>query len=720
MSLTGGIMGRKKITSRQKEIILIIAKNPIDVPITISDIANKLQVSTRTVLREMSSIEKWLDENDFELVKKPGVGLILNETLEEKQFLLELINEENVEKEYTKEERKLFILSSLLSDGESIKTHYFTKSLNISEATLNNDINELSKWLESSNIRLIKKPGIGIYLEGEEDGFRSVQVKLIYEFYNDKEIMNMIKNIGSNIKTKSVIEITSENRLLNLIDKSIIKSVESILTKTIESLNMNLSDSSYIGLVVHISLAIQRIRNGEKILINKDILNELRKIEQFEVAVKIAENMAKEFSIDIPIDEVGYITMHLRGSKLRIIGERKSFDLNDIELINLSKKVINLAQEVFKIPLEKDERLLQDLTNHLGPSICRMNMKMDIRNPLLENIQKDYSDVYYKMEDITKPVKDVIVLDKLPESELGYIAMHFASALERNLMNYTNINAVISCPTGIGTSRFLLTDIKKRFPNLNLIETISALNIDENYLNNKDIDLIISTVELDTNFRHICVNTIMTYEDESLIKSTILNIAKEKSIRQENNEDKKAKVENKSNNEKIFELMNISKSIIDLLEEFKVINNTSFKDIKELINFSSKIYAQTYTQSYEIKKSLQRRIDISSPYIDEIDMCLLHCSTESVSSIKMAIIKNDDDIWISDEESSKNIIFMLIPEKAKEYERKILSEISQNIIDNEELINSIKSSKEDEIKQKITNIVTSFYENQINLYTKNN
>ncbi len=713
-------MRRKKITSRQKEIILIIAKNRIDTPITISDIANKLQVSTRTVLREMSSIEKWLDENDFELIKKPGVGLILNETLEEKQFLLELINEENIEKEYTKEERKLFILSNLLAEGEPIKTHYFTKSLKISEATLNNDLNEITEWLESSNIKIVKKPGTGIYLEGDEKNFRSIQVKLIYEFYNDKEILNMIKDIGSNIKTKSTIEITSENRLLNLIDKSIIKSVETILTKTIESLNMNLSDSAYIGLVVHIALAIQRIRNGEKITINKEVLDELRNIEQFEVAIKIAENMEKEFDIDIPIDEVGYITMHLRGSKLRMIGNRKAFDLNDIELINLAKKVIILAREVFKIPLEKDERLLQDLTNHLGPSICRMNMKMDIRNPLLENIKKDYYDVYSGMESITKPVKDVIVLDRLPESELGYITMHFASAIERNLMNYTNINAVISCPTGIGTSRFLLTDIKKRFPNLNLIETISALNIDENYLNSKDIDLIISTVELDTKFKHICVNTIMTYEDESLIKSTILDIAKEKSQKHDNNENEKSKIEDKSNNEKIFELMKISKSIMDLLEDFKVIDDVTLKDMKELISFSSKIYSQTFTQSYEIKQSLQKRVDLSSPYIDEIDICLLHCATESVDSIKMAIIKSIEDVSFNDSESSKNIIYMLIPKNAKEYERKILSEISRNIIENKELINTIKASKEDEIIKQIRNIVTRFYENQINLYMKNN
>lgn len=52
------------------------------------------------------------------------------------------------------------------------------------------------------------------------------------------------------------------------------------------------------------------------------------------------------------------------------------------------------------------------------------------------------------------------------------------------MMN-TNINIVVACPTGIGTSRFLSTKIENKFPNLNILETISAINIDEEYLKEK-------------------------------------------------------------------------------------------------------------------------------------------------------------------------------------------------------------------------------------------
>ena len=158
----------KKITSRQKQIIHMMAENHSNKPITISQIASRLNLSTRTVLRDMSSIEYWLDQNDFQFIKKPGIGLMLNESLENKKYIIELLQEEKIEREYSKKERKLLILSKLLTSMEPIKSYYFIKTLKISEGTLNNDFIDVSNWLENFSIELIRKPGSGCYLEGDE------------------------------------------------------------------------------------------------------------------------------------------------------------------------------------------------------------------------------------------------------------------------------------------------------------------------------------------------------------------------------------------------------------------------------------------------------------------------------------------------------------------------------------------------------------------------
>ena len=91
-------MKKNALTLRQKKIIEILT-NPNNTDfITISNIAEKLGLSNRTVLRDMPNVEKWLYENDFNFIKKPGVGLIIDESLENKEFILELLEFENIKK----------------------------------------------------------------------------------------------------------------------------------------------------------------------------------------------------------------------------------------------------------------------------------------------------------------------------------------------------------------------------------------------------------------------------------------------------------------------------------------------------------------------------------------------------------------------------------------------------------------------------------------------
>ncbi|MGO1044015.1 BglG family transcription antiterminator [Clostridioides difficile] len=701
---------KKKITSRQKKIILMIVEHSKkNIPITVSEIAGELELSSRTVLRDMSGIEKWFDENDFNFVKKPGVGLILEENIENQNFIIELLEEEKIEKEYSKEERNLIILSKLLVSNEPVKSYYFAKILKVSEGVLNNDFTVASEWLERFDIELIRKPGLGVYLKGQEKNFREAYVNLIYDSFNEKEILDMVRNISENIQTDKAIEILSENRLLNLMDKCIIRKVESTLTKKLSELDVNLADSAYIGLVVHISLALQRIKNGENITMENDFLEELSLTEEFKLAQEIVKGMEADFSMNIPLDEVGYITMHIRGAKQRSSSNHKALNLDDIEVMDITNKMIDLAEDEFKISLKNDERLFKDLANHLGPSINRLNMGLEIRNPLLDEIKTKYSYAYNGVEKVSKVIKDKLNINSIPESEIGYIAMHFASAIEKNLMMHANINIVVACPTGIGTSRFLSTKIENKFPNLNILETISAINIDEEYLKEKEVDLIISTVELNTNLDYICVGPFMSSDDELIIKEKIKSIAQNKLM------DLKVKDDTKNKNkvyEQITESMNIGRDILEFLDEIQFKKFKS-KDLDELIIDSSKIFVESSEDVISIKESLEERLKISIPYIEESKILLLHCMGERIDIMKLAIIRLENNIKLNSNEEIENVVFMLLPKDSPSYQRQIMSEISGSLIDNFVFTNKINKFSIPEMTLEIKDIVFNFYTNKL-------
>jgi mannitol operon transcriptional antiterminator len=95
----------RRLTSRQVSIIrsvLECAPNPV----TLAAIAERLQTSTRTVLRELNRIEGWMNQNDFTFVRKPGVGLVIEEDAEHIQLMQELLDLEGAQKTFSRKERR--------------------------------------------------------------------------------------------------------------------------------------------------------------------------------------------------------------------------------------------------------------------------------------------------------------------------------------------------------------------------------------------------------------------------------------------------------------------------------------------------------------------------------------------------------------------------------------------------------------------------------------
>ena len=160
------------LTKRQKLIIEMLATFNADNPITIQAISEKLKLSSRTVLREMPRINEWFEENDFKLVKKPRIGLYVDEDSETRKFIKELVDMDENKPVYSKADRQTIILLDLLTINEPLKYFYFTSLFHISDATLSNDLEEIEKWLDHYNLVLYRRPGMGIYWEGKEEDYR--------------------------------------------------------------------------------------------------------------------------------------------------------------------------------------------------------------------------------------------------------------------------------------------------------------------------------------------------------------------------------------------------------------------------------------------------------------------------------------------------------------------------------------------------------------------
>ena len=192
-------------------------------PLTMNYIGNKLNVSSRTIKRKMTEIEGYLIKHGFKLITKPGYGVAIEGDLNEKNRLKQLINEETFEKKYTPEERQLYILIELLKGKEPIKMYKFKSDLNVTEGTISFDLDKVEDILCQYNISLVRRPGVGVYIEGEESNLRRLIINIIYENNYQNQLLEILGNAiqNKNIINKS-IRLSTKNKLLNMIDKDTI------------------------------------------------------------------------------------------------------------------------------------------------------------------------------------------------------------------------------------------------------------------------------------------------------------------------------------------------------------------------------------------------------------------------------------------------------------------------------------------------------------------
>ena len=59
-----------------------------------------------------------------------------------------------------------------MKDKTLKKLYYYSELFGVSEATISADLEAAEEWFEPFNLKIIRKPGYGISIEGREKDFR--------------------------------------------------------------------------------------------------------------------------------------------------------------------------------------------------------------------------------------------------------------------------------------------------------------------------------------------------------------------------------------------------------------------------------------------------------------------------------------------------------------------------------------------------------------------
>ncbi|MGM0749505.1 MAG: BglG family transcription antiterminator [Bacillota bacterium] len=474
--------------------------------VTVNEMAEAMQVSTRTIHRELKSIKPIMQRYNLTLDKQPGKGLKMVGSMEGKQKLLTDLSQE--QHEYSADERKLLILCSLLESQEPIKLYTLAKDLQVTNATVSYDLDELEEWISPFGLTLIRKRGFGIQLMGPEDAKRKIVGNLIV---NRLDIQMFLEAVELNIKGKT----DASEKMFGVVSKGELLKMERVLFRLKEKTAYALSDSSYIALVVHLTFAMERIQLGETISMEAEELHTLKNTKEYSSALEIAGELEKAFGVTIPEAEVGYITIHLRSANRKYETEYKAQEI-ELEIALQTKRLIAFISEKIRMDLTENRSLYEGLIAHLEPAMNRIKEGMGIYNPMKEQIKRDYFLLYMAIEEgMEKSFPDMTFSD----DEIAYLVLHFGSALEIK-KEEAKIKALIVCSSGIGSSKMLASRLKKELPEIQSFDMSSLIELKDRDI--RAYDMIVSTVPIPyENIDYIVVSPLLNEEDANQVKQYI-------------------------------------------------------------------------------------------------------------------------------------------------------------------------------------------------------
>lgn len=694
------------LTTRSKKIILLLLEE--DNYIEIRYIAESVNVSSRTVLRELNTIENWLNNNGILLEKKKGTGIRISLQENEREKLRNYIIQEKAELTYSPEQRLTLLKVELLKNPEITKLYTLTKLMDVTEGTISADLDKLAAWMKKYKLKIIKKPGLGVYVEGNEIAVRSAMISLIYEQFHEAELINIIFNPKKEDLDLELIKTRISQDILDFTDISNLELIQKFLHNVEKQMNIQFADNSFIALVIRISITIQRCLKG--MFINED--NNL-KIDVWEDKLFY---LVKEWFLSpenplphvIPEEEIKYMSIHIKGAEIQ---ERHDYLQNreELKIMDLTKEVIYMAERETGIYLEDNEKFLRGLAGHLKMAIYRIKMQLDIMNPLLEDIKEMYPELFRTAGKCAQFIEEKEGIS-IPEDEIAYLATHIGAAVKEVKNNALPIyRAVVVCTNDIGSAQLLVSEIERVFSNIQISSIISVMDMDIGQLAQKHIDFIITTVDLQVpELPYILVNPILTEADKKHIRGILENFLPEhmnygKVI--------ETQLEDKLNKLKLY-----SEYILEIMHNFIFIEQVASGNIKELDYFISRSLAKAGENRLQIEMDLENKEKKGSAILSQKGVVLYYLRSSAVKELGMAVVRLKDSLVISEKDGGRQktdtFIFLSMALNADSYAIEVLNEVTRKII-NSDFAVELKQCSKEEIMIEMNKILDGFIQSKV-------
>ncbi len=367
----------------------------------------------------------------------------------------------------TPEARVDYLLNDLLSRVDWITVDDLASILFVSRNVITSDLRQVAATLERFGLVLEKRPHYGIRVTGPEMSRRLCLANLT---------LDCIIGTGGSASLDVIARCVSES---------------------LAEEDFQINSAAYQNLLVHIAVAVERIRANCYVPMEPEHLERMRSTPEYLIAKKVAAAVERELTAELPEEEIGYIAIHLAG-KQTLYTPGSDADANLVisdEVWNVVSRMLEMVWNAFHFDFRNDLELRMNLARHIVPLSVRLRYRMRIDNPLLSDIKQRFP-VAYSMALESSCILAEEYGNALSEDEVGYIALAFALAIERQKSERPRKNILVVCASGQGSARLLEWRYRQEFGTwLDRIETCDVAHVASRDLTG--IDYVFTTVPLE-------------------------------------------------------------------------------------------------------------------------------------------------------------------------------------------------------------------------------
>lgn len=442
----------------EKSINVLLEKG---VPITSQAIASEIGMSVSSVKHNLDYIKNVVSKSGAVLICSPGKGIWI-EANEEQRNRLKQIMYENRDKSYYFSFRKSYILSILFHNNSNYTIAIFADDLGVGKNIIIKDLEDIERWLDNFNLKLIKTRNKGITIDGGE--FDKRQAIILNNASRENEITikdDKPADIDYRISQKTYSYFTQIYPQYNIFE------LQEFLREVEMDLDLLFDDISFSQLLEYIAVSFDRIK-GNNFIREATILNRCRVTsKQFEVAKNLIRAVSRGDINNIDIEanclaaEFAIYSSYGSNDNDSVI---KDAYFNQVARVFIDK--INTIISNKKILI--NENLIEDIGSFLRKKKMQRSYQ-SIRSEIFkEDIKRDLPSLYGIILTNIGPLESKLKV-QFSENDVAYLTMLLDNAIEDIKID---LNVLLYTSFDYNTGKYLEKKIKKQVSNIGKIRAI--------------------------------------------------------------------------------------------------------------------------------------------------------------------------------------------------------------------------------------------------------